>query len=654
MGQAISESAGLLKQRERIGFVTSAFLPEREPGSSFDYFAVLTTEVLRHLQRNYDVVVRVPTPKTLSHISEEQNIHVEEILTCAAEMSGLIICPADVDLVSQTLLHWLSENSTPIPVVTIDQSLGASTSWSGVDQEAPSAVVPDNVKGGALAAEALGAYAKSVREWRLRPGRPEKFLVVMGTGTSSDRTDGFENEIKKNFPNAEVEQSEPLNYARSEAETWMGDFLSKGGWADIVGVFACNDELALGVCDALDAYTLEQINTTGAASIPPMAVVGFDGIRDATRRLDNLGERWLINSVQIPVPSMARELADLIKNTISGAVQHPRTIAEACTLCKPLTYQPNAKTLDERRMNWANALRRKLQPDILLLTIKTEEEDALEHALNESFGEEEFTIYQGRHKSYRLRTISRSDKNELSIALIRQSSQGVLSAQDTARDAIEDLAPRLIFIVGIAGGIAASEYNLGDVIIGTKVYDFTVGEYKEAGWTWSARAPYTHPKLSNFLSSLNRAKLNEKLKDISEDQPPVTWNDDANYIGGEIHKERLKGIMKARFGEVDAREYPICYLGAIASDGFLVKDPTIAHQWLHSGRDAVAIDMEYPGVNSAAQRIDNNYPVLVVRSLSDIVGFKRDGMWTEYACKAAAHAAVALLLDEPALGILAT
>jgi len=53
--------------------------------------------------------------------------------------------------------------------------------------------------------------------------------------------------------------------------------------------------------------------------------------------------------------------------------------------------------------------------------------------------------------------------------------------------------------------------------------------------------------------------------------------------------------------------------------------------------------MELGGVFFAARQIDREYPVLAIRGISDIVGFKREEQWTKYACATAAAFAYALV-----------
>ena len=55
--------------------------------------------------------------------------------------------------------------------------------------------------------------------------------------------------------------------------------------------------------------------------------------------------------------------------------------------------------------------------------------------------------------------------------------------------------------------------------------------------------------------------------------------------------------------------------------------------------------MEMAGVYQAAH--DAQKPVLAIRGISDIVGYKRSPEWTEYACHSAAALTIALLKFRP-------
>ena len=75
-----------------------------------------------------------------------------------------------------------------------------------------------------------------------------------------------------------------------------------------------------------------------------------------------------------------------------------------------------------------------------------------------------------------------------------------------------------------------------------------------------------------------------------------------------------------------------------------MKDPKVLFPWITSARGILAIEMESAGVHRATR---DRTPMLSIRSLSDIVGFKRQDAWTKYACSSAAAFSRAYLRTQP-------
>ena len=61
----------------------------------------------------------------------------------------------------------------------------------------------------------------------------------------------------------------------------------------------------------------------------------------------------------------------------------------------------------------------------------------------------------------------------------------------------------------------------------------------------------------------------------------------------------------------------------------LVKDPKLIFPWIATALGILVIEMESAGVYRA---IRDKSPMLSIRGLSDIVGFKRRDAWTKCAC----------------------
>src|SRR5580692_12317595 len=107
--------------------------------------------------------------------------------------------------------------------------------------------------------------------------------------------------------------------------------------------------------------------------------------------------------------------------------------------------------------------------DIGILTIRDDEFRALLKTFADDHG-----INKGRHREYTLRTADAGDGARYNIAILRQIEQGNGEAQEAARDLIDDLQPSLLLVVGIAGGLPSDDITLGDVVLSTRVHDFSV------------------------------------------------------------------------------------------------------------------------------------------------------------------------------------
>ncbi|GAB2831454.1 substrate-binding domain-containing protein [Lentzea nigeriaca] len=141
-----------------------------------------------------------------------------------------------------------------IPLVTVDRTIGGD--------EVASEVASDNVQGGALAAIALG---------RAATGDVVHLRGVQGTSASADRGTGFEQGLNSGAIKVAVRQTADFN--RDRAQTVMTSLLRTNN--RIKGVFAENDEMALGAIAAL-----------GGRAGKDVYVVGFDGTREAIAAIE--------------------------------------------------------------------------------------------------------------------------------------------------------------------------------------------------------------------------------------------------------------------------------------------------------------------------------------------------------------------------------
>jgi ribose transport system substrate-binding protein len=150
-------------------------------------------------------------------------------------------------------------NQAKVPVVAFDRQPDSG--------ELASFIGYDAIQAGKEAAKSL---AQAIGE----KGKVVEIQGILGTNVAQDRSKGF-NEGIKAYPGIQVVAKQSADFDRGKALDVMTNVLQ--GNADIQGVYAANDEMALGVVAALKAR-----NLTGTVK-----VVGNDGIGDALKAVQD-------------------------------------------------------------------------------------------------------------------------------------------------------------------------------------------------------------------------------------------------------------------------------------------------------------------------------------------------------------------------------
>lgn len=286
------------------------------------------------------------------------------------------------------------------------------------------------------------------------------------------------------------------------------------------------------------------------------------------------------------------------------------------------------------------------QTDIGILTIRDDEFEAvLDH-----FPSRRRAAGRNRYYDYS-RVLTRAGQ-ELGVAMTASLAQGQGASSAAARDMIGDFAPHWIFLVGIAGGFADSEYSLGDVLLSSRVHDFTVSAALEGGMEqFQQQGGPVHVDVERILMHL--PAMREDLGDWSnpeflrsgkpfEEVPEDKM--DPKFYGSEEHRTRVHGVLRKHFAAGSVPRNPIWKAVPMITSDRLMKDTELALEWQKSARHAAAVEMELGGVYLAARYGgDGSTRVLAIRGISDIVGYKRRPEWTAFACRAAAGFTYALI-----------
>ncbi|MFF0057505.1 substrate-binding domain-containing protein [Streptomyces microflavus] len=166
-------------------------------------------------------------------------------------VSSIIVNPVDSDAVGPGV-H--SANKADIPVIAADRGVNKA--------DTATLVASDNVAGGKLAADALAD----------KLGGKGSIVILQGTaGTSAsrERGAGFAEGLKA-YPDIKVVAKQPADFDRTKGLDVMTNLVQSH--PGLTGVFAENDEMALGAVKAL-----------GSKAGTSVSVVGFDGTPDGLK-----------------------------------------------------------------------------------------------------------------------------------------------------------------------------------------------------------------------------------------------------------------------------------------------------------------------------------------------------------------------------------
>jgi len=201
----------------------------------------------------------------------------------AGSTKAVIVNPVDSDAASASVNALTAAN---IPVIGVDRTVN--------DAELTSLVASDNVAGGKQAADELAAAMGE-------KGTVISLQGVSGTSASRDRGAGFDEGIAA-YPDITVVAEQTANFDRASALDVTTNLLQAN--PGVTGIFAENDEMALGAIQAL-----------GDRAGSEVSVVGFDGTADG---LTAISDGSLYATVAQQPAELGRLAVELAVKAIAG------------------------------------------------------------------------------------------------------------------------------------------------------------------------------------------------------------------------------------------------------------------------------------------------------------------------------------------------
>ena len=244
------------------------------------------------------------------------------------------------------------------------------------------------------------------------------------------------------------------------------------------------------------------------------------------------------------------------------------------------------------------------------------------NALLERFPPEDHVRGERYYAISHVRTI---EADKYVVAIVRCPESGETEAQGTAHDLIMDIDPGWILVVGIAGGIPSDEFTLGDVIVSTRIVDFTrAAIHDDKATEYDLAGGPVHKKIKGFVAHLQAmSKELGNWNDIPISRPEVVITK-KNAYGPPEWQDKVIKALQHHFGAPSSERKPIVKAGTIASSDRLVKSSEIIQRLLSAVRSILAVEMEVAGIYHASLRAEQQYPVVAIRGISDIVGYQRD------------------------------
>ncbi|MEO8500336.1 MAG: sugar ABC transporter substrate-binding protein [Vicinamibacteria bacterium] len=198
---------------------------------------------------DYELVIAAPDRE----INVDQQVSILEN-QIRRGVKVLLVDPAGTAQVNSTLEQAV-DRGIPVILIDTDAPFAKKSSYIGTD----------NAKGGSLAAKGMVDAIGSAGEVALISGVP-------GNESQDARAKGFLDEIAKT-PGIKIVAQQPGNSERQLGLTVMENMLT--AHPNIKGVFATNDQMALGAMEAVEARKLRG----------KIAIIGFDATKEAANAI---------------------------------------------------------------------------------------------------------------------------------------------------------------------------------------------------------------------------------------------------------------------------------------------------------------------------------------------------------------------------------
>ncbi|HEY8301474.1 MAG TPA: ABC transporter substrate-binding protein [Jatrophihabitans sp.] len=190
----------------------------------------------------------------------QQNTDIEDMIAQGAKV--LIVAPENSDGLAPAFAQAKAKH---IPILTIDRTVQGSACQDFI---------------GFIGSDFLGQAKIAADDLGQSMGGKGSVAVLQGTSgnnVATDRTNGFNQEMKAKYPNIKIVASQTANFDQATGQKVMEQILQSN--SGIGGVYAENDTMALGAIEAM--------RSAGKAPGKDIKVVAIDGTKQCVQDVAN-------------------------------------------------------------------------------------------------------------------------------------------------------------------------------------------------------------------------------------------------------------------------------------------------------------------------------------------------------------------------------
>lgn len=255
--------------------------------------------------------------------------------------------------------------------------------------------------------------------------------------------------------------------------------------------------------------------------------------------------------------------------------------------------------------------------DFLIITALAEERDAVLESLSTyqtlSPSSDDIHTY---YRSSLVTSFPDGRTSSYNIVVTSPPQMGRLHAGLATRDAIRKWNPRYVLLVGIAGGVAENQVQIGDILIARQIADYSLQKIRSE--TVEVRWEFYCPDQRLLIAAQNLSKK-VWLPQMPQNRP--------------------------------AQSEPNLHIGSIASGDKSIASSQVVKGYHSTLPKLIGVEMEAGGVAAGAFLQVTPTPFFMVRAVSDLADENESSeeveKWRPYARAAAAAYSIALLKSGP-------